>query len=207
MQLQVAIDRVTLEEATALAKQLDPLVDIIEFGTSLVKDYGLLTLRNHPLHLENAKLLIDLKTNDEGAYEFKQGYTTEAAILTAMAASSHDTLEQVYNVSMQQGKEILIDLLEVDSDRIAQLTEFDQAIFGLHHSKDAGDGFDAVATTAQFHRVFPQIKRIAVAGGINLEQASQLAQQGIAETVIVGGKIIGASDPVAAAKTFMEVIS
>lgn len=207
MQLQVAIDRVTLDEALALAKQLDPVVDIIEFGTSLVKDYGLLTLRDHPLHLQHAKLLLDLKTNDEGAYEFKQGYTTEADILTAMAASSHETLEQVYNVSVAQQKEILIDLLEVDNDRISTLTDFDQAIFGLHHSKDAGEGFDAVATTAQFHRDFPQIKRIAVAGGIDLAQAGQLAKQGIAETVIVGGKIVGTSDPVAAAKKFMEAIA
>ena len=206
MKLQVAIDRVSLDAALALAKQLDPIVDIIEFGTSLVKDYGLITLREHPLHLTHAKLLLDLKTNDEGAYEFKQGFTTEADILTAMAASAKATLQQVYDVTQQAGKELLIDLLEVDHTRIQSLLEFDQAIFGLHHAKDTGTGVDAVATTAQFHQDFPQVQRIAVAGGIDLAQAQALAAQGIAETVIVGGKISGASDPVAAAKAFMEAI-
>ena len=40
MKLQAAIDRVTLEQAKDLARQLDPIVDIIEMGTSLIKDYG-----------------------------------------------------------------------------------------------------------------------------------------------------------------------
>lgn len=206
MKLQAAIDRVTLDDALVLAKKLDPIVDIIELGTSLVKDYGLVTLRNHPLNLKHAQLLLDLKTNDEGAYEFTQGFKTEADILTAMAASSRQTLDQVYDVTMQQGKQIMIDLLEVDDQRIEQIADLDHAIFGLHHSKDAGAGFDAVGTVAHFHERFPQIKHVAVAGGIDLDQAKALANQGIADTIIVGGKISGADDPLTAAKTFMEAI-
>ena len=207
MKLQVAIDRVTLRKARLLAAQLDPLVDSIELGTSIVKDYGLLTLREHPLQLKHAKLLLDLKTNDEGAYEFKQGFTTNADILTVMAASSNETLKQVYDISTQQGKDILIDLLGVNNKRISQLIDFDQAIFGLHHAKDSGGNFDAIAATAQFHRDFPQIKRVAVAGGIDIDQAKRLAKQGLTEIVIVGGRIIGANDPVDTAKAFMEAIS
>lgn len=45
MKLQVAIDRIPLNEAVTIANQLDGIVDIIELGTSLVKDYGLLRLR------------------------------------------------------------------------------------------------------------------------------------------------------------------
>ena len=76
----------------------------------------------------------------------------------------------------------------------------------MHHSKDAGSGFDAVKTVEEFHERFPQVKHIAVAGGIDLEQARKLAKQGIAETIIVGSKIVGASDVIATAKEFMEVI-
>ncbi|MDO4679721.1 MAG: orotidine 5'-phosphate decarboxylase / HUMPS family protein [Aerococcus sp.] len=206
MKLQVAIDRVSLDRAIELAHQLDPFVDIIEFGTSLVKDYGLITLREYSLHLKHAEWLIDLKTNDEGTYEFKQGYTTEAAILTVMAASSYETIQQVYAVSEELNKDVLIDLLEATQEQIDRLTVFEHAIFGLHHSKDAGGDFDAVDTVAQFHQDFPQVKRVAVAGGIDLEQVRKLRQQGIVETVIVGGKIIGTDDPVATAKQFMEVL-
>ena len=44
MRLQAAIDRVSLEEAVALAEQLDGKTDILELGTSLVKDYGNLAI-------------------------------------------------------------------------------------------------------------------------------------------------------------------
>ncbi|MDV0431169.1 MULTISPECIES: orotidine 5'-phosphate decarboxylase / HUMPS family protein [Lactiplantibacillus] len=206
MKLQAAIDRVTLDSALTLAKQLDPVVDVLEFGTSLVKDYGLIELQKTAINLQHAQLLLDLKTNDEGMYEFTQGFKTEADILTAMAASSRATLEQVYGETMRQKKQILIDLLEVDDQRIAQLTDLKHAIFGLHHSKDSGAGFDAVGTVARFHERFPQVKHIAVAGGIDIDQAKALSHQGIAEVIIVGGKISGANDPLMAAKKFMEAI-
>ena len=44
MKLQVAIDRVSLAHAITLAKDLDGIADVIELGTSLVKDYGLIAL-------------------------------------------------------------------------------------------------------------------------------------------------------------------
>lgn len=206
MKLQAAIDRVSLDDAFSLATQLDPIVDIVELGTSIVKDYGLVELQKNPLKLQHAQLLLDLKTNDEGVYEFTQGFNTGSDILTVMAASSQQTIEQVYDLTLCNSKKVLIDLLEVDSEKVKQIADLDQAIFGLHHSKDAGAGFDAVGTVKRFHAQFPQIKHIAVAGGIDLDQARSLARQGIAETIIVGGKISGADDPVTAAKMFMEAI-
>ena len=68
MKLQVAIDRIELNDAIKLAQKLDPIVNIIEFGTSLVKDYGLLALNKERLGIKHAEVLLDLKTIDEGAY-------------------------------------------------------------------------------------------------------------------------------------------
>ena len=45
MKLQVAIDRVSLEKAENLIEILGGLADIIEVGTSLVKDYGTLKIK------------------------------------------------------------------------------------------------------------------------------------------------------------------
>ncbi|MFV5782376.1 orotidine 5'-phosphate decarboxylase / HUMPS family protein [Pediococcus acidilactici] len=206
MKLQVAIDRVSLKEALELARKLDPIVDIIELGTSIVKDYGLVHLKEQVLDFNHAQLLLDLKTNDEGIYEFKQGYKAGADILTVMATSSSSTVRQVYNVAMESNKQVLIDLMEADNQTIGSIINLQNAIFGVHHSKDAGSGFDAVKTVEEFHERFPQVEHIAVAGGIDLEQARKLAKQGIAETIIVGSKIVGASDVIATAKEFMEVI-
>lgn len=206
MKLQVAIDRVSLDQAKEVVKKLDGVVDIIELGTSLVKDYGLLQLSKDTLGMQKSELLLDLKTIDEGRYEFEKGFEVGADILTVMGAASVGTLETTYQVANQASGQMFIDLMEVTNEKIAQLTQFDQAIYGLHHAKDSQDGFDAAEAVATFVNEFPHVKRINVAGGIDLATAKQLKEQGLVETVIVGSKIMKSADPVAQAQKFMEVI-
>lgn len=206
MKLQTAIDRVPLEEAVALAKSLNGKTDILEMGTSLVKDYGNLAIEQIRAVLPDTELLVDLKTIDEGAYEFRQGYRYGGDILTVMGAASYDTLKACYEVAQEQQKTMMIDLLEVRDEKVAQLTDFDQAIFALHHSIDRKDKLDAVASVQAFHQQFPTIKRLAIAGGIDLEQAKGLAEQGLTEIVIVGSKITKAAEPLQAVQQFMEGI-
>lgn len=206
MKLQTAIDRVPLEEAVALAKSLNGKTDILEMGTSLVKDYGNLAIEQIRAVLPDTELLVDLKTIDEGAYEFRQGYRYGGDILTVMGAASYDTLKACYEVAQEQHKTMMIDLLEIRDEKVAQLTDFDQAIFALHHSIDRKDKLDAVASVQAFHQQFPTIKRLAIAGGIDLEQAKGLAEQGLTEIVIVGSKITKAAEPLQAVQQFMEGI-
>ncbi|MGG5318698.1 orotidine 5'-phosphate decarboxylase / HUMPS family protein [Enterococcus sp. AZ072] len=207
MKLQIAIDRVTLEEAVELAKSLNGKTDILEMGTSLVKDYGNQAIEQIRTVLSDTELLVDLKTIDEGAYEFRQGYHYGGDILTVMGAASYDTLKACYEVAQEQQKTMMIDLLEVADEKITQLTNFDQAIFALHHSIDRKDKLDAVASVKTFHEKYPTIKHLAIAGGIDLEQAKGLAKQGLTEIVIVGSKITKASEPLQAAEQFMEGIN
>ncbi|MFD1124663.1 orotidine 5'-phosphate decarboxylase / HUMPS family protein [Lentilactobacillus raoultii] len=206
MKLQVAIDRVTLGYAFNLARQLDDVVDIIEFGTSLVKDYGLVEIGKRRPELTHAQLLLDLKTFDEGPYEFEKGFDAKGDILTVMGAASSDTLQGVYDVTRHRQGEMFIDLMETTDQKVNQIAGFENVIYGIHHSHDATAGFNAVSTVEDFHKKFPKIKRISVAGGIDLATAKRLADQGIAESVIVGSKIIKTEDPVASAKQFMEVL-
>ena len=206
MKLQVAIDRVPLDRAIEIARSLDGKVDIIELGTSIVKDYGLEALKQADFHLDNSDLLIDLKTIDEGKYEFNKGFETSADILTVMGSSSNGTLKQTYQIAQDVKKDIFIDLMEISDDKLNQMPALPDAIFGLHHSKDSVESFDAVDTIKQFHNEHSQISRLAVAGGIDIEQAKKIAEQGIADIIIVGGKITGTSDPVSAAQKFMEAI-
>ncbi|EOH93186.1 orotidine 5'-phosphate decarboxylase / HUMPS family protein [Enterococcus pallens] len=206
MKLQTAIDRISLEEAVKLAQALNGKTDILEMGTSLVKDYGNLAIEQIRAVLPDTELLVDLKTIDEGAYEFRQGYRYGGDILTVMGAASYDTLQACYEVAQEQQKTMMIDLLEVTDEKVAQLTAFDQAIFALHHSIDRKDKLDAVASVKTFHQQFPTIKRLAIAGGIDLKQAKGLAEQGLTEIVIVGSKITKAEEPLQAVQQFMEGI-
>jgi len=206
MKLQVAIDRVTLDEAVSLANKLDGIADIIEFGTSLVKDYGFYVIKETQLNLKNSQLLLDTKTNDEGDYEFKQGFNSGADILTVMGSAGKATLDKVYKVAEQAHKTMLIDLMGLDQNSIKKISNYPNAIYNLHNSHDVGQMTKATAAVAKFNKSYPWIKRIAIAGGIDLKQTKELAKQGLTEIVIVGGKIIKTDDPVESAKKFKEII-
>ncbi|QVI36572.1 orotidine 5'-phosphate decarboxylase [Lacticaseibacillus casei] len=207
MKLQVAIDRVPLADAVALAQQLDGKVAIIEMGISLVKDEGLAGFRAMRAAIRTSQLLIDLKTIDEGGYEFKQGFAAGADILTVMGAASLATLKTTAAATDAAKKEMMIDLMEVNATKQQAISIFPNAIYALHHSTDRQDHLDPTATVADFHAAFPQLKRLAIAGGIDLAGATALAAQGLTEIAIVGSAITKAADPVATAQQFMEAIN
>ncbi|QXJ58171.1 orotidine 5'-phosphate decarboxylase [Enterococcus raffinosus] len=206
MRLQTAIDRVSMEDAVHLAEQLNGKTDILEMGTSLVKDYGNLAIEKLREALSETSLLVDSKTIDEGAYEFTQAFRHGADIVTAMGAASVETLRACYEVAEQEKKTMMIDLLEVEEDKIEKIKDFPNAIYALHHSIDRKDQFDATASVAAFRKKFPEIKRLAIAGGIDLQQAKSLTEQGIIEIVIVGSKIAKAKDPLQAVNEFMGAV-
>lgn len=206
MRLQTAIDRVSMEDAVHLAEQLNGKTDILEMGTSLVKDYGNLAIEKLREALSETSLLVDSKTIDEGAYEFTQAFRHGADIVTAMGAASVETLRACYEVAEQEKKTMMIDLLEVEEDKIEKIKDFPNAIYAVHHSIDRKDQFDATASVATFRKRFPEIKRLAIAGGIDLQQAKSLTEQGIIEIVIVGSKIAKAKDPLQAVNEFMGAV-
>ena len=71
MRLQVAIDRVNLKTAEAMIEEMRGMADIIEVGTSLIKDYGLEnSVARFKKRFPDQCFLADIKTCDEGAYEF-----------------------------------------------------------------------------------------------------------------------------------------
>ena len=204
MKLQVAIDRVSLEEAVNLSKRLDGQVDLIEMGTSLVKDYGIEGIKQIRNALSESDLLIDLKTIDEGAYEFKQGCTFGGDVLTVMGASSIETIRACYKVSREYQKTMMIDLLEVNEEKIKELEEFEEAVFCLHHSIDKVNDWHVLETISTFQKSFPKLKRLAIAGGIDLTQAKELNQQGLIEIIVVGSHITKSKNVVEEASKFME---
>lgn len=204
MKLQVAIDRVPLEHAIDLVKQLNQ-VDILEIGTSLTKDYGLDCVRQIMPHKGNAKLLADIKTMDEGAYEFRQYFDAGADILTVMGAAAYETVAICYEEAKKYGKEVMIDLLCCDEARIEAISHFDQAIYALHFSKDQNEAVSLSEEVARFARRFPHVKRIALAGGLDVVGLQELQKTPL-EIAIVGSSIINAPDPAKTLQEYKEVL-
>lgn len=207
MKLQVAIDRISLTAAVQLARELDGIADIVEFGTSIIKDYGFYEIQAANVNLKHSLLLLDTKTNDEGIYEFEQGYKTGADILTVMGTAGSETLTSVYQIAEQKNKKVLIDLMGMSTNSILEIAQFPNAIYNLHNSHDAGKNTNLINLVSNFKKDFPTIRNIAVAGSIDLEQAKELAVQNEVQEVIVGSKIVQANNPVNEASKFKEIIN
>lgn len=206
MKLQVAIDRVSLTTAVQLARKLDGIADIVEFGTSIIKDYGFYEIKAANVNLKHSLLLLDTKTNDEGQYEFEQGFKAGADILTVMGTAGPETLASVYEIAEQKNRKVLIDLMGMSNNSILEIAKFPNAIYNLHNSHDAGKNANLLNLVSDFRKKFPTIKNIAVAGSIDLEQAKKLAVQNEVQEVIVGSKIVQSNNPINEASKFKEII-
>ncbi|MFL0266750.1 orotidine 5'-phosphate decarboxylase / HUMPS family protein [Candidatus Clostridium radicumherbarum] len=204
MKIQLAIDRVSIEKAKEISKEASPFIDIIEVGTSLIKDFGVTAIKELKDAFPNKTILADIKTIDEGAYEFKAAYNNGADIATVMAAASIDTIKACYEVSQGFNKVMMIDLLGVDNEKIDKLKVFNKAIFCIHAPSDGGEK-DLTSLLEDFKKMFPEIKNIAVAGGVNYNTITSI-KEAEAAIVIIGGAITKACNIEGAARKFRELI-
>lgn len=206
MRLQVAIDRVSVEKAAELIEQIQGHVDIVEVGTSLIKDFGLEgSVKVLKEKFPEQCILADIKTCDEGAYEFRKSYEAGADIPTVMGFSSIPTIKACQETAKEFGKEYMIDLLEVSDDKLEILKrEFPEAIFGVHLPSD-NQGVGLEELVMHMCNQMEGVERIAVAGGVKLNNIRIMYEAGI-DIVIVGGAINKAADVKNAAIAFEEEI-
>lgn len=207
MKLQTAIDRVNLSQAEELVKLFAGKTDIIELGTSLVKDYGLFALKKLNQYKKDSLLLVDIKTYDEGAYEFCQGYEQEFDILTVMGSSSIETLEKCYEISEKYQKYMLIDLLECPIEKIEKIKYFKNAIYCMHTSVDKGENKNIIQDIQWFRKRFPEIQKLCVAGGITLDVCKEMKNSKIKlDSVIIGSAITKADNMEDEMRKFKEAL-
>ncbi|WP_432303785.1 orotidine 5'-phosphate decarboxylase / HUMPS family protein [Bifidobacterium adolescentis] len=197
MKLQVAIDRVSIQKAVQIVELIEGKADIIEVGTSLTKEFGVKALSPIIEAANGTAVLGDIKTCDEGKYEFDLGYKQGFKYLTVMGSSSLGTLQVCAQSAAEHNGLMMIDLLECDEARIEAISGFADAIYCLHTSVDSGATADPVAQVRAFRQRFPQIQHIAIAGGIKQHQLAALAQENI-DIVIMGSAITKADDITAA---------
>lgn len=206
MQLQVAIDRVSLERADEIIGLTGGYADIIEVGTSLIKDFGLsgsvkILKDKYPRQC----ILADIKTCDEGEYEFREAYKAGCDIPTVMGFSSIPTLKACQKVAQEYQKEYMIDLLEVSEEKLEELKrKFPEAIFCVHLPSD-NQGKGLKELVVRMCRQLEGIGKIAVAGGVTLDTLDIMKQAGV-DIVIVGGAITKEQDITAVTRQFSEII-
>jgi len=193
--LQVALDFIDLPRALKLAGEaLEGGADWIEAGTALIKSSGLDAVRELRKRFPKVTLVADMKTMDVGRIEVESAAKAGADVVIVLGLAGDSTIRECIEAGNHYGAKIMVDLLEVDAllERAKEVERMGADYIGLHTSIDeqmeGKISFEGVRTIAGKIGI-----PIAVAGGVNSENAHEAVEAG-ASIIIVGGAIIKSVD-------------
>lgn len=206
MIIQLALDRMTIEEAIDMGNKVRDYVDCIEVGTSLIKEFGVESIRRIRKAFPKKIILADVKTFDNAKYEFNMCFEAGADIATVIGAAPKVSIDICMQVAKEYNKKVMIDLLNTSEEQIAEISQYKDAIFCLHVSKDVQEakGVKQKAGEIVISNKLSKIDNIklALAGGIDLNFVKDLDKN--AYIVIVGSAITKADNPETSAKNIYE---
>jgi len=204
MKIQLALDRMTIEEAIEMTRGVQEYVDWIEVGTSLIKEFGTSSIRALREAFPNKVIVADIKTIDNAKYEFQLCFEAGADVATVMGVAPLVTIETCLQVAAQYGKKVMVDLLNTNENHIRELQQYSEAIFCAHVSKDQQE---LAGEQTSMHRGIPKSTSTewAIAGGVSLDSLHTLAELS-PTVVIIGSAITKVANPAEAAKKIKEYI-
>ena len=201
MQLQIALDRLPADTALACARSVAPLVDWIEVGTSLVKQFGAAFIREVADAAGDTPVLADLKTADDTRWEFTMAYDAGARSATVLGLASEATIDAAVAVAVERDLEVVIDLMGLDArqrERLARRTPA-SVVLAAHVGKDS-QGTDAGPLALL--GPWADGRLVALAGGLGASDLPGLAGSGV--RVIIGSAVTASDDPVAAVEHLLD---
>lgn len=204
MKLQLALDRMDLHQAIELTRKAEESVDWIEVGTSLIKEFGVRSIRELKQAFSDKIIVADMKTIDNAKYELQICFDAGADVVTVMGVAPTVTIETCMEEAAKRNKTVMIDLLNAGEEQIGRLLQYSEAIFCHHISKDQQEANEN--QKINYHDS-PDSEHLqfAVAGGISIDSLD-LIKNAKPSVVIIGSAITKASDPKAAAKKLKETI-
>ncbi|MEW4372901.1 3-hexulose-6-phosphate synthase [Paenibacillus kandeliae] len=221
VRIQLALDRMTIEEAIDMVRQVEPCIDWIEVGTSLIKEFGMESVRRMRQAFPDKVIVADIKTNDNARYEFELCFQAGANVATVMATAPDATIELCSQTAHEHNALMMIDLLGVPPERAAALEQYNtDAVLCQHVSKDlqehSGQTLDNIRSTdagalekntnvSSTAIADSQQPMIAAAGGITLQTLPAIVENG-AQVVIVGSAITKADHPAQAAQAIRDLL-
>lgn len=201
MNIQLALDRMTIHEAIERAAAAEQYIEWIEVGTSLIKEFGMDSVRALRKAFPDKVIVADMKTNDNAQYECQLCFEAGADVATVMGNAPFVTIQACIAEAKKRNKHMMIDLLNTTPAQQKALSRCD-AIFCLHTSKDEQE----LGAGENGGSVLEDGVQIAVAGGITLGNLHDYLK--IKPSVlIIGSAITKAEDPGRAAAAFKEKVN
>jgi len=205
--LQIAMDFVELERAIKIAKEAENFVDIIEVGTPLIKSEGMDAVRRFRKEFPDKEICADMKTIDVGRIEVEMAAKSGADIVAILGAGDYSMIFECIRAGKNYGCKIMVDMLNVENllEKAKKIQEFDSNVIicvhlGIDQQMKGMKISDEVEKLAK-----EGIKNIGVAGGINSENAGNLAK--FCDIIIVGAAITKSRNVAESAKKIREAIN
>ncbi len=207
MKLQLALDRLEIIDAIQLTKKVEDSIDWVEVGTSLIKEFGMRSVKEIKQAFPNKVIVADMKTIDNARYEFEMAFQAGADVVTVMGVSPIVTINACMEVAERFNKLVMIDLLNTSEEQVQELLKYQDAIFCVHVSKDEQEEFGAQNLGRKSAgTLIDSSLKLAAAGGITIDSLEILRKMLNPSVVIVGSAITNANNPSETAKEFKQAI-
>jgi 3-hexulose-6-phosphate synthase len=200
MKIQLALDRLTIGEAIAIAEKAEQEIDWIEVGTSLIKEFGVKSIEEMKKHFPNKTIVADIKTFDNAKYEFEMCFNAGADIATVMGAAPAVTLDVCSETAKRFERKVMIDLLNAQEENLNYIQQLENVVVCKHISKDQQEHGEKAGWDTQFAQ---EHQEVAVAGGISLDALADIKKLN-PDVLIIGSAISKAADPGKAAREIKE---
>lgn len=202
--LQLALDQ-SLPVGSTVLESVHPYIDTIEVGTPLIFQEGIKAVQvlreGYPKH----QILADLKIMDAGELEAEIAFNAGADIVTIIALASDETIQGAVKSARAKQKRVMADMIQVPNlvERAEQLFQLGVDTVCVHTAYDLQSSVATPYKDLQLLRnAFPEAG-LAIAGGVALEKLDAILPFK-PNTVVVGGAICNAVDPVETAQAIQE---
>lgn len=115
MKLHVSFEIPDLDKALSIAYQIAPCTDIMEVGTLMIYRYGSEAVKKFCTAFPDNIILADTKIVDRGKDAVNIFADTGAHWLTVMSGTSKEVIREVCSSAHNQGKKIMLDLIDASS--------------------------------------------------------------------------------------------